>query len=85
MHAGQLAGSLLATLFARLLKAGAWTAAPGAAHLHACPMLVSALLLEAAGHSVASLRPLQSASTARMPSSTQPKANSSLLLHFDFM
>lgn len=72
VYAGQLVGSLLASLFARLLKAGARGGAP-AAHIQAFPMLLTALLLEAAGLSVASLRPLQPSSPGKMPSSTRQK------------
>ena len=67
---GQLAGSLAATLFARLLKAGALHALP-AAGMQACPMLVSALLLAAAGQAVASLKPLHPSPASKTPGSTR--------------
>lgn len=70
--AGQLAGSLMATLFARLSKAGALPALP-VAQTQACPMLLSALLLEGAGQAVASLQPLHASPSAKMPSSSRQK------------
>ena len=67
---GQLAGSLTATLFARLLKAGALHGLP-AVGMQACPMVLSALLLEGAGQAVASLKPLHASPASKIPGSTR--------------
>ncbi|CAL5227576.1 g10572 [Coccomyxa viridis] len=69
---GQLAGSLMAAMFARMLKAGALHALP-VAGMQACPMLLSALLLEGAGQAIATLKPVHASPESKMPSSRRQK------------
>ncbi len=62
----------MATLFARMLKAGALHALP-VAGMQACPMLLSALLLEGAGQAIASLKPVHTSPASKIPGSSRQK------------
>ena len=72
--AGQLAGSLVATLCARMLKTGTLHAVP-VARMQASPMLLSALLLEGAGQALASLKPLHTSPAGNIPGSSRQKVS----------
>ena len=64
----------MATMFARMLKAGTLHALPKAG-MHACPMLLSALLLEGAGQAIASLKPVHASPASKIPGSSRQKVH----------